>query len=95
MERALGRGEFFIAYLTTIPENFNINHAVLVYARRATSANRNHADRLRYRAYDPNHSEAPRTLEWSQRDSCFLYQRDWDFVGGRVTVWQVYGQPLQ
>jgi hypothetical protein len=95
LERTLGRGGFFIAYLTTIPENFNINHAVLVYARRATSANRNHAGRLRYSAYDPNHAEAPRTLEWSQRDSCFLYQRDWDFVGGRVIVWQVYGRPVQ
>jgi hypothetical protein len=95
VEHALAQGEFFIAYLTTFPENLDINHGVLVYARQKISGHRNHADRLRYRAYDPNHADAPRTLEWSQRDSCFLYQRDWDFVGGRVVVWQVYGRPLQ
>ena len=95
LERALAQGEFFIAYLTTFPENLNINHAVLVYVRETISAHRKRADRLRYDVYDPNHAKAPRTLEWSPRDLCFLYQRDWDFVGGRVVVWQVYGRPLQ
>ena len=95
LRRALARGEFFIAYLTTVPKSLSINHGVLVYARKTIPRQRNHADRLRYTAYDPNHAEAPRTLEWSQRDGCFSYQRDWDFVGGRVVVWQVYGRPLQ
>ena len=95
LERTLAGGDFFVAYLTTIPETFDINHSVLVYGRHAISPRQDHTKNPRYWAYDPNHSEAPRTLEWSQRDSCFLYQRDWDFVGGRVTVWQVYGQPLQ
>jgi hypothetical protein len=95
LDRALARGEFFIAYLTNIPESLNINHAVLVYARQKTAGRGTHLQKLRYSVYDPNHAEAPRTLEWSQRDSCFLYQRDWDFVGGKVVVWQVYGRFLQ
>lgn len=95
LERVLGQGEFFIAFLTTLPENLHINHGVLIYARQPISAHRNHADRLHYSVYDPNHADAPRTIEWSQRDRCFLYQRDWDFVGGRVVVWQIYGRPLQ
>jgi hypothetical protein len=95
LEATLGRGEFFVAYLTTFPESLSINHGVLVYGRERSSGRGTHAQKLRYRVYDPNHPDGPRTLEWSQRDSCFLYQRDWDFVGGRVVVWQVYGRFLQ
>ena len=95
LERALGRGEFFVAYLTTFPESLSINHGVLVYAQERTSGRGERAQKLRYRVYDPNHPDGPRILEWSQRASCFLYQRDWDFVGGRVVVWQVYGRFLQ
>jgi hypothetical protein len=95
LERALARGEFFVAYLTTFPESLSINHGVLVYAQEKISGRGNHPHKLRYRVYDPNHPDGPRTLEWSQRDSCFLYQRDWDFVGGKVVVWQVYGHFLQ
>src|SRR5437868_11055722 len=92
MDRALSAPEgFFVAYLTNFPRSLNINHGVLVYARK----NENPADRCCYTVYDPNHHDAPRTLEWSERDGCFLYQHDTDFVGGKVIVWQVYGQPLQ
>ena len=104
LERALQQREgFFVAYLTTTPENFAINHAVLVYAKKASrsvaafagrgSSSRN--DTIRYLVYDPNHADRPRTLEWSARDRSFLYERDTDFAGGHVTVWQVYGRPLQ
>lgn len=95
LEATLARGEFFVAYLTTFPESLAINHGVLVYARARISGRGNRAQKMRYRVYDPNHPEGPRTLEWSERDSCFLYQRDWDFVGGRLVVWQVYGRFLQ
>ena len=90
LDRSLGRGEFFVAYLTNFPSSLNINHGVLVYA-----ANKGESDAARYLVYDSNHPDGPRTLEWSPRDSCFLYQRDTDFVGGRVVVWQVYGTFLQ
>jgi hypothetical protein len=45
--------------------------------------------------YDPNHPESPRDLIWSARDRAFSYQKDWDFIGGFVRVYQVYGKPLQ
>lgn len=86
-------GGFFVAYLTNFPRSLNINHGVLVYARKSKDRTANGSDR--YAVYDPNHHDAPRTLEWSERERCFLYQHDTDFVGGRVVVWQVYGKPLQ
>jgi hypothetical protein len=95
LERVLARGEFFVAYLTNFPESLNINHGVLVYAPERGSGPDNQSGNARYRVYDPNHPDGPRRLEWSERDSCFLYQRDTDFVGGRVIVWQVYGGFLQ
>jgi hypothetical protein len=95
LERSLARGEFFVAYLTNFPESLNINHGVLVYEKEDNRGRGNNSQNLRYRVYDPNHSERPRTLEWSPRDSRFLYQPDWDFVGGKVVVWQVYGHLLQ
>ena len=90
IDRSLERGEFFVAYLTNFPSSLNINHGVLVYAAR-----KNGADPERYLVYDSNHPDGPRTLEWSDQESCFLYQRDTDFVGGKVVVWQVYGTFLQ
>ena len=49
----------------------------------------------RYLVYDPNHPDGPRELTWSQRDRAFTFQKAWDFVGGFVRVYQVYGKPLQ
>jgi hypothetical protein len=95
LERVLGRGEYFVAYLTNIPKSLNINHGVLVYRREKIAGRGKEPGKLRYSVYDPNHPDGPRTLEWSPTDRCFLYQRDWDFVGGRVVVWQVYGHFLQ
>jgi hypothetical protein len=93
LERALHEPEgYFVAYLTTTPENFEINHAVLVYAEKPRAPR---SDTTRYLVYDPNHADRPRILAWSPRDRSFLYERDTDFVGGHVTVWQVYGRPLQ
>lgn len=95
LEQTLARGEFFVAYLTTLPQSLHINHAVLIYERRGLATDRKGAKIFRYSVYDPNHAEAPRKLTWSERDHCFLYERDWDFVGGRLFVWQVYGGLLQ
>jgi hypothetical protein len=90
LDRSLERGEFFVAYLTNFPTSLNINHGVLVYA-----AKKSGSDPTQYLVYDSNHPDGPRTLEWSDQESCFLYQRDTDFVGGKVVVWQVYGKFLQ
>lgn len=85
----LGRGDLFIAFLTTLPR-MRINHAVLVYAKGAGSAEID-----RYLVYDPNHPEGPRQLWWSRPERSFEYQKDWDFVGGHLRVYQIYGMPLQ
>ena len=91
LEQTLARGEFFIAYLSDYPI-MHINHSVLVYKHdRPQSADGTDY----YLVYDPNHAEAPRELTWSRRDSAFSYQKDIDFVGGFVRVYQAYGKWLQ
>jgi len=91
LKAALARGELFVAFLTTYPR-FSINHSVLIYKLKSSSPNPG-VDH--YLVYDPNHPESPRELTWSAHDRAFSYQKDWDFVGGFVRVYQVYGKPLQ
>ena len=91
LNAALARGELFIAFLTTYPR-FSINHSILIYKRKSFSPN---PGVERYLVYDPNHPESPRELTWSPHTRSFSYQKDWDFVGGFVRVYQVYGKPLQ
>ena len=91
LNAALERGELFTGFLTTYPR-LSINHAVLIYARKPASQN----DGVeRYLAYDPNHPESPRELTWSPSTHSFAYQKDWDFIGGSVRVYQIYGKWLQ
>jgi hypothetical protein len=90
LNETLGRGEMFVAYLSDFP-TLHINHAVLVYARKPSSA-----DGIdRYDCYDPNHTDGPRELVWTPSKSAFDYQKDEEFVGGYARVYQVYGRPLQ
>jgi hypothetical protein len=91
LDAALARGELFVGFLTTYPR-LSINHAVLAYKRKPASQN----DGIdRYLVYDPNHPESPRELTWSSHDHAFAYQKDWDFIGGFVRVYQIYGKWLQ
>jgi hypothetical protein len=95
LDAALARGELFVVYLSTFP-SLTINHAVLVYARQPASARDARTKRIdRYAVYDPNHAKGARELTWAPGKSAFAYQKDWDFVGGFVQVYQVYGGPLQ
>jgi hypothetical protein len=91
LNAALASGQVFVVFLTTYPR-LSINHSVLVYERKSFSPN---PGVERYLVYDPNHSESPRELTWSPHTRSFSYQKDWDFVGGFVRVYQVYGKPLQ
>lgn len=91
LDATLARGDFFVAYLTTYPR-LSINHAVLIYARKNS---RSHSSVDRYLVYDPNHAEAPRELTWSAQQRSFAYQKDVDFVGGPLRVYQCYGKWLQ
>ncbi len=91
LDAALSRGDLFVGYLSTYPK-LSINHAVLVYA----GEKRRPGDELEhYLVYDPNHAEAPRQLTWSPRERSFSYQKDIDFIGGFVRVYQAYGNLLQ
>jgi hypothetical protein len=91
LNTVLARGRLFVAFLTTYPR-LSINHSVLIYKRKSSSPN---SGVDRYLVYDPNHPESPRELTWSERERAFAYQKDWDFIGGFVRVYQVYGKPLQ
>lgn len=87
----LGRGDLFVAYLSTYPR-LSINHAVLIYGRKPGDS-KNGIEK--YFVYDPNHADAPRELTWSPSERTFAYQKDIDFVGGPVRVYQAYGKWLQ
>ena len=87
LEDSLARHDLFVAYLTSYP-SLSINHAVLIYGHQTGAA----AGGVRYLVYDPNHPEAPRDIRYAARSGEFSYQKDWDFVGGKVTVLQVYGR---
>ncbi len=91
LNATLAHGGLFVAHLSTFP-NLSINHAVLVYAHKPAPRK---ASIERYVVYDPNHSDAPRELMWSSANRAFAYQKDRDFVGGFVRVYQVYGKPIQ
>jgi hypothetical protein len=91
LNAALACGDLFVAFLTTYPR-LSINHAVLVYKRKPGSQN---GGVERYLVYDPNHPESPRELTWSPSTRSFSYQKDWDFIGGFVRVYQIYGKWLQ
>lgn len=91
LNAALDRGQMFDVFLTTYP-SLHMNHSVLIYKRKSYSPNPGIET---YFVYDPNHPESPRELTWSPHTRSFSYQKDWDFVGGFVRVYQVYGKPLQ
>ena len=91
LEAALARSDLFVGYLSTYPK-LSINHCVLFFARKPARAG---SEIERYFVYDPNHAEAPRELTWSPGERAFAYQKDIDFVGGFVRVYQVYGKWLQ
>jgi hypothetical protein len=91
LNAALARGEVFIGFLTTYPR-LSINHSVLIYKQKSFSPN---PGVERYFVYDPNHPESPRELTWSPRARSFSYEKDWDFIGGSVRVYQVYNKWLQ
>ncbi|HSS16938.1 MAG TPA: hypothetical protein VLQ29_08150 [Candidatus Dormibacteraeota bacterium] len=91
LNAALARDEMFVGFLTTYPR-LSINHSVLIYKQKSFSPN---PGVERYLVYDPNHPESPRELVWSPSTRSFSYQKDWDFIGGFVRVYQVYSKWLQ
>ena len=91
LERTLGRGDFFVAFLSDFP-TLHINHSVLVYAHKGARAP-DGTDR--YLSYDSNHPDGPRELKWIPAKRAFEFQKDQEFVGGFARVFHVYGKLLQ
>ena len=89
VEGCLARNDLFIAYLTTYP-SLSVNHAVVIYGRRPATAQDTAAGMVHYLVYDPNHPDGPRDMVYDTHLCQFSYQKDWDFVGGKVTVLQSY-----
>ena len=94
LEDVLAHNDLFVAYLTTYP-SLSINHAVIIYGHAKPEQADSASGMIRYLVYDPNHPEAPREMVYDQRQHIFSYQKDWDFVGGKVTVLQTYDRWLQ
>ena len=90
LDNILESGGCFVAYITTLPKDLAINHAILIFSRKRAVGGRSV-----YSVYDPTFPNSPRTLNWSNQDAAFSYPPNKTFVGGRVTVWHVYGAPLQ
>lgn len=89
VESCLARNDLFVAYLTTYPK-LSINHSIVIYGRRPATTADAKAGVIHYLVYDPNHPEAPRDMVYDTRKCEFSYQKDWDFVGGKVTVLQTF-----
>lgn len=89
VEGCLARNDLFIAYLTTYP-SLSVNHAVVIYGRRPATPADTAAGMIHYLVYDPNHPDGPRDMAYDTHKCEFSYQKDWDFVGGKLTVLQVF-----
>ena len=94
VEDALRRNDVFIAYLTSYP-SLAVNHAVVIYGRRPDTPADTAAGVIHYLVYDPNHPDGPRDMAFDRHKRMFSYQKDWDFVGGKLTVLQAYSYPFQ
>src|SRR5436305_12821084 len=78
LESTLGRGDFFVAFLSDFP-TLHINHSLLVYAHKGARAP-DGTDR--YLSYDSNHPDEPRELKRSTAKRTFDSQKDQEIVGG-------------
>lgn len=72
-----------ILWLYNFPK-LDINHAVVVYAAERSE------NQIRYRVYDPNYTDAPKTLEFDPVTNQFIYQPTFYYKGGPVTARPVY-----
>jgi hypothetical protein len=76
----LARGYPLVLWLYNFP-HLNINHAVVIYAKR---------DDDEYNIYDPNFTDAPRTLRYDAQKRTFSYEKTFYFVGGPLKLRPMY-----
>ena|SRR5881394_597618 len=72
-----------VVHLVRFP-SLAINHAVVLFDARET------ADRIEFKAYDPNAPEQPATLSYDRADRSFTFPINFYFPGGRVDVYEIY-----
>jgi len=89
LESLLQHGIPVPLWLINFP-SLSINHAVVVYKREPDINGR-----MVYNAYDPNFTDAPKSLEYDPRTRSFYFPKTFYFNGGRVTVKPIYQAPFQ
>jgi hypothetical protein len=72
-----------VAHLAIFPA-LTMNHAVLLFGMEESEKE------IRFKTYDPNDPDAPRTLTYDRATRTFKWQRTEDFPGGSVNVYEVY-----
>lgn len=86
----LRQGHPLVVWLYNFP-HVNINHAVTVFEETAPPR----SGQLAFHAYDPNYTDAPRTLVFDPATSSFSYDKTFYFPGGLVHVRQMYTSLLR
>ena len=86
----LRQGHPMVLWLYNFP-HVNINHAVTVYEEIAPSA----PQQVAFHVYDPNYTDAPRTLVFDFASRSFSYDRTFYFAGGPVHARQMYTSLLR
>jgi hypothetical protein len=86
----LHQGHPMVVWLYNFPE-LNINHAVTVFEEIAATQPR----QVIFHVYDPNYTDAPRTLTFDRTAQVFSYEKTFYFSGGPVHVRRMYTSLLR
>ena len=81
----LARGQPMVLWLYNFP-NVDINHAVAVFAEAPAPQPGQRA----YLVYDPNYTDEPRKLIYTEATRSFSYEKTFYFAGGSVHVRPMY-----
>jgi hypothetical protein len=90
LQRWLQQGHPMVLWLYNFP-NVNINHAVTVFEE----TERPRHDQIAFHVYDPNYTDAPRTLIYDTVTRAFSYAKTFYFPGGRVHARPMYTSLLR
>jgi hypothetical protein len=85
LSHTVQKGYPFALWLANFP-SLSPNHVVVVYEKIEVEENGVH----RYKVYDPNDAETPKTLTYHPEAREFRFQQTFYFVGGPVTARAVY-----
>ncbi|HUJ09694.1 MAG TPA: hypothetical protein VL171_06675 [Verrucomicrobiae bacterium] len=86
----LRSGHPMVLWLYNFPD-VNINHAVTVFEEIAPP----NPDQIAFHVYDPNYTDAPRTLIFDRATSAFYYEKTFYFPGGLVHARQMFTSLLR